>query len=354
MSALLLIAALALTPAPAAASAAGGVRVLLLETAGGVRVRAPGGPEARVEPAGDGLRVNTRPSGGVWRLRGSGVVAVGELRVRGDLEIRRVAAGLRVVNRVDLEDYVTGTLGREAYSSWNPEALKAQAVVTRTYALHQRARRGSDPFDLRADTSNQVYGGVDAETAPARAAVAATRGQYLAFRGEPILAVYHSASGGRTASAQEVWGRRIPYLVSVPVRGEERSPDTYWRASVSGTTLAAALEPLGVRVGPVGALEVLERSESGRALRVRVVGAEGSAELEARKLRDALGATAVRSTLFEIRRVDGRFVFVGSGHGHGVGMSQWGAQVMAERGASYGEILSAFYPGTSLRAGGAP
>jgi stage II sporulation protein D len=95
----------------------------------------------------------------------------------------------------------------------------------------------------------------------------------------------------------------------------------------------------------------VERSDSGRATKVRVRGTKGAQVMEARALRTALGASVIRSTLFEIREAGGKIVFVGSGHGHGVGMSQWGAQAMAESGADYRAILAAFYPGTTLLEG---
>jgi stage II sporulation protein D len=326
------------------ASAADTVRVLLIDTAGPVRV---GGLLMSAGP--DGVRAGERRLGSVWQAPGSGPHQAADLRVRGAVEVRRGGSGLQVVNRVPLEDYVAGTLGREVYQSWAPETLKAQAVVARTYALYQRARRPAEAgFDLAADTSSQVYGGVDAETPGVRAAVDSTRGEVLEYEGEAILAAFHSASGGRTASAEEVWGEPLPYLVSIPVRHEEDSPDTYWRARVSGTTLARALIPLGHPLGSIREARVTERSASGRALAVALVGSEGSARVSARALRTALGASVVRSTLFEIRPAQDGFVLVGSGHGHGVGMSQWGAQAMAQRGASYREILATFYPGTAL------
>jgi stage II sporulation protein D len=271
------------------------------------------------------------------------------LRVRGGVEVHRAAAGLLVVNDVPLEDYVLGTLGREVYPGWDPEALKAQAVACRTYALYRAARRGESPWQLEAGTQGQVYGGADAEWPQGRSAVQDTRGQWLAFGGEPILAAFHSASGGLTASSEEVWGRPLPYLVSVAVEGEEESPDTYWRSPLSSTTITRALAPLGVRVGPLVALGVVDRSPSGRARTLRVRGRDGEVQIEARALREALGAQVIRSTLFEVREAPEGFLFVGSGHGHGVGMSQWGAQVMAQRGASYRDILTAFYPGAELR-----
>jgi stage II sporulation protein D len=225
-------------------------------------------------------------------------------------------------------------------------------VVARTYALYRRAHRSSAGYDLESSTDGQVYGGVAAETRTTGAAVAATRGEILTHAGAPILAVYHSSSGGRTASAEEVWGRPVPYLVSVPVEDEEDSPHAYWRAPIARSTLGPALAPLGVRVGAIRSLQVGERTESGRAAWVVVEGADGSERIDAGALRRALGADVIRSTLFEIRSGSAGVVVVGSGHGHGVGMSQWGAEAMARRGRGYREILAAFYPGARLgRAG---
>jgi len=329
------------------------VRVLLIETKGSVRVT-QGSTAVILEPGKRSVLVDGAAAGRVWRPSwpsSSQGMRVDGLRVRGGLAVRRTANGIAVINQVGLEDYVLGTVGREAYSSWHPEMLKAQAVVTRTYALHQMARNAAAAFDVEAGTRSQVYGGVDAENAAVRRAVRATDSEYLAHRREPILAVFHSSSGGRTATAQEVWGEPVPYLVSIDVENEEDSPDTYWRASISRTTLGRALAPVGISVGSVRDVEVSERSESGRAAKIRVSGTKGIHEMEARALRTALGASVIRSTLFEIREFEGEVVFVGSGHGHGVGMSQWGAQAMAKSGADHRRILATFYPGTKLMEG---
>jgi stage II sporulation protein D len=331
------------------------IRVLLMETDGRVRAQdlRSGGGGTVVEAGPSGLLADRRPVGDTWRLRGGGIVAVNQMRFRGELEFRRISNGMQVINEVELEDYVAGILGREIYPDWYPETLKAQAVVARSYALHQRAESGGEVFHVAAGTSSQVYGGVAAETPAIRAAVSATRGEFIAYAGKPILAVYHSASGGRTASSQEVWGRPLPYLVSLEVDDEQDSPDTYWRATISKTKLGRALDSLGIRIGSPRELSVVDRSRSGRALRVQIRGDRGNYKLEARALRVALGESVIRSTLFEIRSAQNAFVFVGSGHGHGVGMSQWGAQGMAQRGSNYREIVQTFYPGTSL-VGGAP
>ena len=124
-----------------------------------------------------------------------------------------------------------------------------------------------------------------------------------------------------------------------------------WRASISRTKLGRALSPLGVRLGELEGLEVAGRTGSGRARDVTVRGRKRDLKIDARDLRRALGMNVIRSTLFDIRREGPEFGFVGAGHGHGVGLSQWGAQAMAKRGASHREILEAFYPGTDLADG---
>jgi stage II sporulation protein D len=296
------------------------------------------------------------------------------VRVRGAIVVHRDVDRLQVVNELGLEDYVAGSVGREIYPNWHPETLKAQAVVTRTYAMYRRDRAREQPqrarFDLDAGTGSQMYGGIAAETASVRNAVVKTRGEYLThaqLKGrDPILAVYHSASGGQTATAEEVWGNPVPYLLSVEVADEQDSPDTYWRASISRTKLGRALARQGIEIGAVHDVRVVERSPSGRALRVELRGeVDGQPirhAMEARALRVALGESVIRSTMFEIRSEsepgtgngsrEADLVFVGSGHGHGVGMSQWGAEAMAQRGMSYREILAAFYPGASIVSGG--
>jgi stage II sporulation protein D len=340
----------AMALATAGVAAEPSVRVLLQDSAGAVEVRR-GGDRTSLRPAPGGVRVNGQLGGGVWRAGGEPLVVVDGMRVRGAVEVERVEGGLRVVNELPLEAYVAGTVGREVYAFWSSETLKAQAVVSRTYALHERALRKRRAFHVVGGTRGQVYGGVDAESPAVLAATQATRGEYLAWRSEPILAVFHSASGGQTASAEEVWGRAAPYLVSQPVENEEDSPDAYWRASISGTTLGRALARLGLQIGPVREVRVVERTPSGRAWQVQVRGDGGDSKLGARELRSALGENVIRSTLFEVRPAEDGFTFVGAGHGHGVGMSQWGAEGMARRGADYRRILAAFFPGTQLSQG---
>jgi stage II sporulation protein D len=337
--------------APFSVSAELSVRVLLAERSDAVRVEFPGASSRLVSAEPDGLRIDGREVGDHWSAPAPGpyrLPALSDLRVDGALHFQRTDAGLRVIASVPLELYVASTVGREMPASWAVEALRAQAVVSRTYAL-RAMRQPADPlFDVHATTASQVFGGTQPAASTVRAASEATRGSYLAHQGEPILAAFHSASGGRTAAAEEVWGKALPYLITQEVEEGADAPSTYWRAAVSHTTLGRALSGLGLGVGSVEQLKVVESGPSGRVNRLVVRGSRGEQSVSGRLLRELLGESVLKSTLFELRERKDEIVFVGSGHGHGVGMSQWGARAMAARGANYQEILATFYPGTQL------
>jgi stage II sporulation protein D len=268
--------------------------------------------------------------------------------VRGKIWVRVEAGRIQVLNRIGLEDYVASTVGGEMSPSWPSEALRAQAVAARTYALYEASRRRSDAWDVRATAESQVYQGVAAETRETRSATRATAGQVLTYSGAPILAVFHSTAGGRTATAGEVWGEDLPYLRVVEVEDEDDAPHTYWRTVFSRQGIQGVLESAGVSVGQLEGLSIEARTSSGRVERLVARGSAGSAQLSGSNLRTLMGGIGLRSTLFEIREVPEGFAFVGSGYGHGVGMSQWGARAMARKGASYKRILARFYPGARL------
>ena len=348
----LALAALLLAAGPARATT---IRVLLTRSDGPLVVIVAG-RSIRLTPAEGGVASERGgPIVPVWTARGAGPFEVAGMRVWGRLDVRRAEPGLMAVVEVPVEEYVAGAMAGEMPASWLPAALRAQAVASRTYALHQQRSRQNDFYDVEATTTSQVYAGPEAaDREPSiRAAVEATRGEVLTWRGDPILAAFHAASGGHTASAREVWGEDVEYLVGREVDGEDDAPDTYWRAEVSQSTVGDALAAAGWPIGEVETAEVVERSASGRVVRIRLQGRRGEAVLDGRQLRSALGETTIKSTLFELQVRDGQLVFVGSGNGHGVGMSQWAAQAMAREGADYREILERFYPGTRLERIGA-
>ena len=182
------------------------------------------GPELRLEVPGK--QRPQRLPGPLTFVPGQVPLQLGK-RYRGSIQVSVVDRKLRAINFVGLEAYLYGVVPDEVPDSWPPEVLKAQAVAARSYAL---VTRKSGAFDLYADTRSQVYGGVDAETFPTTAAVDATAGQILAYRGQIAVTYFFSTSGGRTAAIQDAWpgSRPVPYLVSVPDPYDTASPHHRW------------------------------------------------------------------------------------------------------------------------------
>ncbi|NIP83477.1 MAG: SpoIID/LytB domain-containing protein, partial [Gemmatimonadetes bacterium] len=230
---------------------------------------------------------------GTLRVRGpivarpvAGQVRIDDTTYRGAALVRPAAEGVTAVNLVELETYLLGVVPREIGGGRPPEeleAVKAQAIAARTYAVRQLGRRDALGFDYYGSVLDQVYGGMDAEDETTTRAVRETRGEVVVHDGEPIEAYYHSTCGGRTAALEEVWGGEPrPYLRSV----SDRRPDGGWYCESSNrfrwtehwthdellATLTAGLRERG-EVGAVTRVESLEvtgRTRSGRAEALRV------------------------------------------------------------------------------------
>ncbi len=197
-------------------------------------------------------------------LPGASALSVDGIAYRGQVEVAVVAKKLNAVDVVGLEDYLAGVVPREMPAAWAAEALKAQAVAARSYALAHRAVGKS--FDLYADVRSQVYGGIAAEDARATAAVAATAGQVLLYEGKIVDALFHSTSGGRTVSAKEAFGSDVPYLVAVDDPHSSLSPVDRWGPTAVGdTTIRKGLS----LATPVVGLK-LAKSPSGRVVSATV------------------------------------------------------------------------------------
>ena len=227
-----------------AAPLAHSVRVLIYDQPAPVQVGLVGAPsEVRLDGRG-GLLVDEWPVAGPWRPARTSVPAiwkVGKQTYRGDIKVIASEGRIQVLNRVRIEDYVASILGSEMSPSWPAEALRAQAVASRTYALYHAGRRRTDSWDVQATVESQVYRGISAEAPETRAAAEATSGEVLTYNDAPILAVFHSTAGGRTATAGEVWGENHPYLRSVEVEEEDDAPHTYWRTSFDADDFEAIL-----------------------------------------------------------------------------------------------------------------
>ena len=219
------------------------------------------------------------------------LVGLGRRRYRGLMRVLPEGDRLQVVNLLGLEHYLASVVGSEMPASWPAEALRAQAVAARTYALAQLKPEAS--FDLRSTVASQVYLGVEAETDSTRSAVAATRSLVLSHGGSLIDAVFHSSSGGSTENSGELWKRQLPYLVSVPDQ-DKLSPWHQWSVRFEPDQLRRAFQ----ETAGASRIEVLAASSTGRVRRARVIGPGGSLELSGSELRQRLG---LRSTLVEFR-----------------------------------------------------
>jgi stage II sporulation protein D len=260
---------------------------------------------------------------------------------RGSLLVVWQAGRLLFINRVWLEDYLLGVVPGEVPASFPDSVLQAQAILARTFALYRLNPRSL--YDLCATERCQVYLGRSAETPRHTSAVYATRSLIVSYNHKPITAVYHADSGGYTAASAEVWGHSVPYLVARPDPFAQ-SPNSTWSRTLTPEAVARGLAGLGFQIGAVQSIAPLFLSESGRPLRLRIVGSSGSAELDAPQSTRLLRGLGLPSTRV---RFDGWQVF-GQGSGHGVGMSQWGARGLALQGWDFRQILGYYYPGTFL------
>jgi stage II sporulation protein D len=342
------------------------------------------------------LTYSTRPGGGVppssphhangrgvpppliiRPARPGGTLTVRGQPYRGELHVQRApGGGLTVVNRLDMETYLLGVVPREIgrFDLDIYEAIKAQAVAARTYAVTYLGRRQQQGFDVFATVEDQVYGGAAAENETVNRAVRETAGEILTYNGQPITAYYHSTCAGQTAAIDEVWNNApVPYLVSV--RDIDPSGQAYDRASsrfrweerwtheqlvsILNRTLADSLG--GRRIRQIRDMRVLERTPSDRVRRMRIETDAGSFTVGKDRVRWILppirngNPTGIlNSSKFDVTltRSGGRvteIVAAGGGWGHGIGMCQVGAMGRARAGQDYRTILRTYYPGTEIR-----
>lgn len=254
------------------------------------------------------------------------------------------------VSTMELESYVLSVVLGEMPTSFEPDALKAQAVVARTFTCrglllgvkHENAVC-TDPGCCQAFCSAEAYleqGGTEAGLAKARQAVTATAGQVLLYDGELIEAVYFSCSGGRTEDAAAVWGTDVPYLRSVSSPGEENAAHYVDTVRFSADSFSQALG--GALSGdPETWIGAVTYTAGGGVETISI----GGQVYSGTELRTALG---LRSTVFVITALGNSVTVTTKGYGHRVGMSQYGADAMAVQGSDYTQILSHYYQGTAL------
>jgi stage II sporulation protein D len=372
------------------------------------------------------------------------------VKYRGRLVFIRAASGFTVVNELDIENYVRGILKMEMSADWPQEALKAQAILARTYAVKNRGKFAKRGYDFDAGENSQVYRGVNAESPSTDKAVSQTAGMILAWNGEAADVFYHSDSGGATADISHVWGSSRPYLRVRQEAVNYTSPNSTWQAKLSQAQVTSILSNMKQNVGNVQSVAIALADEAGRAVQLKVTGDRGAVNVKAHDFRMAAGPRVIKSTKFQIARPGGAivqpiqnaapaptvpapaantppvpaaksskddfiemtragiftsvelidmlthpekreeykaigyermkerggvpsaetpnpepapqkptpppvsqtgsgdFIFTGKGWGHGVGLSQWGAKAMADKGIKCEEILGHYFPGTKI------
>jgi stage II sporulation protein D len=228
------------------------------------------------------------------------------------------------------------------------EAVKAQAVVARSYAVFQREARKNMPYHLESTVMDQVYDGFDGEDSRALRAVRETSGEVLTFNGKVIQAFFHSSCGGHTEAAENVWTFGQPYLQGVTCKYCLTSPSVAWEQTISLKKLESFLRGGGYKLCGLRGIVPLSRYKTGRINDLSIVFEGGSLNMPAVAFRKAVGYGVIKCTNFDVRNSGDAIVFSGSGYGHGVGLCQWGAKKRAEDGFSYREILEYYYPGTTL------
>lgn len=322
---------------------------------------------------------------------------------RGEIEIRRYPdSDLTVINVLPLEEYLYGVVPREIGASSPIEAIKAQAVVARNYALKNLKKYSKWGFDMTDTVSDQAYGGYDWERPNSNKAIDETKGKVLMYNGKLASTFYFSTSGGKTEDVRNVWGSEgYPYLISVEDKYEPlNAPKAKWEVTLTAGQIKEKLKSQGYDLGEITTLQPLEFSEAGRVIKLLVKGTNGEKIFEKDKCRSFLGYGTLLSQWYristdsdvamidqsgivkktnigvvKIKTVSGiisacdignkllvkganeikeysviptTYKFTGKGWGHGVGMSQMGAIGMANAGFTYDQILKWYFPGTYI------
>lgn len=282
----------------------------------------------------------------------AGELSLDGRRYRGALELRHKGGGLTAVNIVPVDDYLRSVVPEEMPVDWPAEAIKAQSVAARSFALASRGRHAGEGYDLCTTTHCQLYTGTAAEKSASNAAIKATRGEVLTYGGKPIEALFHTDSGGMTENSEDVWGSHVPYLRAAKDTPAKTMP---WTKTISRADLERKLAAKGHTIGKVRSIALSplvigrsakDRTASGRVKTMTVKGTKGTATLSGTTWRSLLG---LKSTLFDAKLTKDAVTFTGYGSGHGLGISQWGAERMAAKGASYAEILHHYYTGITLQ-----
>ncbi|MBE0228226.1 SpoIID/LytB domain-containing protein [Thermoanaerobacterium thermosaccharolyticum] len=341
----------------------------------------------------------------LMNLTGDSPISINGKRYRAYFEfIRQQGSDMTAINVLPLEEYLYGVVPAEMPASWNIEALKAQAVAARTYAVYNLGKYSKYGFDLTNDVNCQAYNGFDGENPNSNKAVDDTKGVIAIYNGKPIDAIFHSHSGGYTEDSENVYSNSVPYLRGVEdkyVFGYNESLDN-WSVNVTTDSIEQKLKSRGVDIGHVINVKVTDKSWTGRAIQVTIYGDKGNYILNKNDIRSFFNLKSTMITISSngvnsdseayilsqqgvvkkslpnlsvisangLKTVGSGDIYVlgrsgtakisgqkvpsasytinGSGFGHGVGLSQYGARGMADHGYNYIDILKYYHKGIDV------
>ena len=335
-------------------SRAESIRVVIADNQRSVALGSPAGIRTAGAPARTSVQTATYRAADVGktpiRVSTPGrFINVNGNAYRGAIEIRKKGNGrLLVINDLDLEAYLLGVVAAEIPSDWESEALKAQAIASRTYALYQKQNAGRRSYHILATVDSQMYLGKRGERTRATKAVEETEGLVITYLGDVIPAFYHSSCGGHTENALELWGIDEPFLKGVDCDCQNISKYGIWEKRFTTAGVIRALRREGFRFADISSVEMGDVTPAGRVKNVIFRNSGKATSVPAETIRAALGYSNIPSIFFEPELIDQEVVFSGRGLGHGIGLCQWGAKELARSGADYRAILSHYYPGTAV------
>ena len=269
-------------------------------------------------------------------------------KYEGDFKLVYKDGKIYLINLVPIDQYLYSVVTSESLNSWDLEALKSQAVASRTFVFYQTKVRKNWLYDVRDDTFDQVYKGIETVTKKSIKAVEETKGEILTYDNKVILSQFCANVGWRSSSSKEIFGVEFPYLYSHKDEFSVKMPRGKWVKKVSVKDLENSFKKMGLNLGKISKIVPYKRVKSGRIVKIKVYSSKGVKILKtytslrrAAKLYDIL--------LTEIEKDGNYFIFKGGGYGHGVGYSQWGAEAMAKEGYGYREILEFYYKNVKIK-----
>ena len=272
---------------------------------------------------------------------------------RGNIIISSSSKGNNIINKLKIEDYLKGILPKEVNPSWNQETLKAQAVVSRTYALKNIGKHSKENFDVCSSVCCQVYGGASCEAISCNKAIYDTCAQVLFYKDDIAQTFFHASCGGHTENPKYVWQCKIdtpPYLKGIKDPYCKKSPHQKWTITLEENFIREKLIKAGHKVGKIKKISTSGKTPGEATEKIIIKHSKGKLKINSYTFRLAIDSFKIKSTeIFNIKNKNKIFIFEGKGWGHKVGLCQWGAKVMGEKKISYKKILEFYYPKTNIK-----